>query len=297
MVCFATLVCAPQARSQSLTATVDGWKLVVRTTIDSGGVDHRHWTTSTIWIAGNLSRTELAGTRASTMGPGMTPIIVVDDSAHTMTSIVDHFRNAHVIKLPATPQLGRLHDATSRFIVPPTMTTHDLGAGEPILGHPTHKYSVTMSYVAEEPLMGAPCKRTVNSEETIWAATDLQREESLRKYVRESKPLTNVELGPVMDSLQRLQLHRERLVNGLILRSATTFTKPGSAAKVTTSIDVLELTHGPIPKSMFAVPAGYTIMPTPTRPPSRAIDSAVKARIATRDSVVRTRVRAAICEQ
>jgi hypothetical protein len=41
------------------------------------------------------------------------------------------------------------------------MTSQDLGPGEPILGHPTHKYSVTMSYVAQTTVLGAPCKRTM----------------------------------------------------------------------------------------------------------------------------------------
>jgi hypothetical protein len=298
---LAALACAAQLSGQTPAGTVDGWKLVVRNTIDSGGVDHRHWTTSTMWIAGYLTRTEVSDPRLVGVVPSFTPATtVVNDSAHTMTFIVDRSRSASVTQLAATPQLGRWSDTTSRFITAPTMTMHDLGAGEPILGHPTHKYSVTISYVAQEPLMGLPCKRTVSSEETIWAATDLQREENLRQYVRDSRPLTNVDLGPVMDSLQRLHLHRERLVNGLILRSAITLTKPasgGAANPVTTTMEVIELTRGPIPKSMFVVPTGYTVLPTPRSAPNPAAESALKARLAERDSIVRERVRAAVCDQ
>lgn len=250
-----------------------------------------------MWVAGHLARTELSDPRMAGAGPEFAlPIAIVNDSAHTMTFIVDRTRSASVTQLPAAPQIGRWNDTTSRFIVAPAMTMHDLGAGEPILGHPTHKYRITMSYVAQEPLMGLPCKRTVNSDETIWAATDLQREQNLRQYVRDSRPLTNVELGPVMDSLQRLRLHRERLINGLILRSATALTKPGSAVTVTTTLEVTELTHGPIPEAMFAVPAGYTTLPTPPRTASPAAESAARARIAARDSIIRTKVRAAVCE-
>lgn len=293
---FAALGFATQLGAQALTGTVDGWKLVVRSTIDSGGADHRHWTTSTMWVAGHLVRTEMSDARLSAM-PGFTyPVMIDNDSAHTVTAIFDRTRSASVTQLPATPPLGRWNDTTSRFITGPTMTMRDLGAGEPILGHPTHKYSVAISYVSQEPLMGGPCQRTVNSEETIWAATDLRREESLRKYVRDSKPLTNVELGPVMDSLQRLHLHRERLVNGLILRSSTALAKPGSEVKVTTIMEVMELTHGPIPKSMFVVPAGYSALPAPRVAPSPAAESTSRARMAARDSIVRARVRAAVCD-
>jgi hypothetical protein len=212
-------------------------------------------------------------------------------------ALLDNLRSAMVSPIGSTLQLNATNDSTSRFIVAPTMAMRDLGPGEPILGHPTHKFRITMSYVAQTTLLGSPCRRTANSVETIWVAADLQREEQLRIYVRDSRPTTNAEFGPVGDSLARLRLHRERLINGLILRDETVLTKPsagGTPAKVTSTTEVLELSHGPIPRSMFAVPAGYKMLTRPARGP---VDSAsLKARRAAIDSSVNVRMHALMCD-
>ena len=137
----------------------------------------------------------------------------------------------------------------------------------------------------------------MNDVETIWVATDLPRNEQLRKYMGDSRPTTNTELGPVGDSLARLRLHRERLVNGMIVRDEVVLTRPSAAGppvKVTYTTEVLELSHGPIPRAMFAVPAGYQMLTRPTRSP---IDSAtLKARRAAIDSSVSGRMHALMCD-
>lgn len=285
--------------AQTPGGNVDGWKLTVRTTVDSGSLDHKHWNTNTMYIAEHFVRTEVTEAHLTRMPPGIeVPITITDDSAHTMTMLMGRFRSATVRKLASAPTLSK--DSTSRFIVAPTMTMRDLGPGEPILGHPTHKYSVTTSFVAQKTLFGSPCKLTARNVETIWAATDLQREEKLRKYVRDSRPIAGTELGPVDDSLQRLQLHRERFVNGLILRSEVAHTKPaagGTKTAVTLTMEVLELSKGPIPRSMFAVPADYSTIAMPARPARTAADSAAfMARRAKIESTLKAGMHASICD-
>ncbi len=295
---LAALICTTRLSAQTPTGTVDGWKLTVRLTTDSGNLDHKHWLTRKMVIAGHFVRTEMPDAPIP-LGPrGIhTPTMISDDSAHTTITLLDNVRSAMVTPIGSTVQLPAINDSTSRFIVAPTMAMRDLGAGEPILGHPTHKYSISTSYISQTAMLGSPCKRTVNSVETIWVATDLQRVEQLRKYVLDSRPTTNVELGPVGDSLARLRLHRERLINGLILRGESVLTKPSAAGapiKVTMTTEVLELSHGPIPRSMFAVPADYKMLTRPTRPP---VDSAsLKARRAAIDSGVSGRMHALLCD-
>ncbi len=267
-------------------------------TTDSGSLDHKHWFTRKIVIAGHFVRTEMPDGPIPPGPRGIhTPTLISDDSAHTTIALMDDVRRAMVSPIASTIQLPAMNDSTSRFIVAPTMAMRDLGAGEPMLGHPTHKYSISTSYVAQTTLLGTPCRRTTNSVETIWVATDLQRVEQLRKYVLDSRPTTNVELGPVGDSLARLRLHRERLINGLILRGESVQTRPsaaGATTKVTFTTEVLELSHGPIPRSMFAVPADYKMLTRPTRPP---VDSAsLKARRAAIDSSVSVRMYALMCD-
>lgn len=293
MIGLAGMALAVQLHAQG---TIDGWKITVRTTTDSGSLEHKHWFTRTMWIAGHFVRTETQEL-SSVARPGALAAAISDDSANTTMLVVDKTRTAMASALPATVRLQLPNDSTSRFIVAPAMTTRDLGAGEAILGHPTHKYRVTTSYVSQTTVLGSPCKRTVNSVETIWAATDLQREEQLRKYVRDIRPATGIELGPVGDSLRQFALHRERLINGLILRSEVASARPsarGAPIKVTVTTDVLELSHGPIQRSMFVVPADYKIIPPPKRPP---LDSAqLKARRAAVDSSVSGRMRALMCD-
>ena len=270
----------------------------MRSSMDSGSLDHKHWLTSNITVAGHLVRTELTDARVPAVTGSST--VIVDDSLHTMTILFDRSRTATVRTLPSTPRLGRANDSTSRFIVAPRMTMRDLGAGESMLGHPTHKYSVSTSYVAQTTLLGSPCRKTVNTVETIWVATDMQREEKLRAYVRDSRSLTSVELGPVGDSLERLRLHRERLISGFVLRSETALTKPsagGATSKITRSIVVLALSRGPIPRSLFAVPADYRIMPEPSLRPKTAADSAVMKRAqAKAESTMNARSRSSVCD-
>jgi hypothetical protein len=298
MLGLAALICAAQLDAQSPTGTIDGWALTVRTTTDSGSLDHKHWLTRKMRIAGHFVRTEVPDGPIPPAPLGMgTPTMISDDSAHTTTMLMANMRRAMVTPIGSTVHLNVPNDSTSRFIVAPAMSMRDLGAAEPILGHPTHKYSISTSYVAQTTMLGSPCRKTVNDIETIWVATDLQREEQLRKYVRDSRPATNAELGPVGDSVTRMNLHRERLVNGMILRDEVVLTKPSAAGppvKVTYTTEVLELSHGPIPRSMFAVPADYQMMP---RPPQRPVDSAaLKARRAAIDSSVRERMYALVCD-
>lgn len=248
-------------------------------------------------IAGHFVRTEMPDAPVPPVPGGIrTPTMISDDSAHTTIAILDNVRSAMLTPVGSTVTVSAANDSTSRFIVAPVMTTRDLGAGESILGHPTHKYSVALSYVAQTTFFGSPCKKTVNSVETIWAATDLQKVEQLRKYVRESRPAAG-EFGPVNDSLQRLNLHRERLVNGLILRSQLVRIKPGAGGattKVTMTTEVLELAHGPIPRSMFVVPADYKML---TRPTGMPVDSArLKARRESVDASARKRVHELVCD-
>ena len=297
MIGLAALVCTARLGAQTPTGTVDGWKITVRTTTDSGGLEHKHWMTSTMHVAGHFVRTELPDAPIPPGPSGIrTPTMISDDSTHTTIALLENVRSAMVTPIGSSIQLSATNDSTSRFIVAPAMTTRDLGAGEPILGHPTHKYTVTLAYVAQTTLLGSPCKKTVNSVETIWTATDLQRVEQLRKYVHDSR-LAGGEFGPVGDSLRKLNLHRERLINGLILRSQTVLTKPsagGATTKVTMTMEVLDLFHGPIPRAMFVVPAGYKMLTRPTRMP---VDSArLKARRESIDASLAPRMHALVCD-
>jgi hypothetical protein len=193
------------------------------------------------------------------------------------------------------------HDSAAHFVSAPTMTMRDLGPGEPILGHPTHRYSFTESYVAQTTLFDQPCKRTVNSVELIWTATDLPREEKLRRYVFDARPPTGTPLGYVNDSLARIRLHRERLVNGFLLRSESSITRPGAHGTNTTTkitMEVSELAHGPVPRSLFAVPDGFTLTgrAVPAAIRTRAESAALRERRAKVNSQVSERMHAIMCD-
>jgi hypothetical protein len=279
---------------------VDGWTMTVKSTVDSGSGTTPRVTVSRYRVSAHVARTDIQQQNFSSgLANAGTPVMLVDDSAHTTAVFLEHQRSATIIPASSRIDLAPRNDSLSRFIVPPVMTMSDLGAGEAILGHPTHKYSVATSHVSRITIGSRLCRRSQNSVEQIWTATDLDRQERLRNYVRDARANVTVERGPVPDSLARLRMHRERLVNGFVLRSITTNKAPdarGVVRTTTSTMEVTELEHGSIPRSLLAIPEGFTTITMPPQTPRNAAEStAVAARKARIDSAT-ARMSALLCE-
>jgi hypothetical protein len=224
--------------------SVDGWTLTVKSTVDSGRSAKPRVSISRYRVTARTARTDTERLDAAPSLEAVgNPVMLVDDSAHTTTQISERQRSAAVIAGSFNTDVTLSVDPTSRFIVSPTMTIRDLGAGERILGHATHKYSVSTAAVSRTTFGGRPCRRTIDSVEQLWVAADLPREERLRNYVRDVHVNLNVQHGAVPDSMARLRAKRERLINGFVLRSITTSKAPDATGVVRTTTTTLEVTE------------------------------------------------------
>ena len=159
---FVALTFAGQLRAQAPKGAVDGWTLSVKVDLDSGANTRHAVRTDRIYAAGRTIRIELdSAAFATAPGRGEPPAEILNGSAHTITMVYPKGRRAVVAATPAQAA----GDSAARFVTLPSMTLRDLGPGEAILGHPTHKYSVTTRYVIRTSIGGQPCRRTTDTDE------------------------------------------------------------------------------------------------------------------------------------
>jgi hypothetical protein len=256
---------APLAHAQSHLMP-DGWTLTIAVTSDSGAHAKPKTTLLRHRFAGHLLRMDSpTGTVQTASGAHVgLPYFIYDDSAHTRTLVDPRDRRASVTNESATPNRSSANFGFE-FVGHPRMSIEDLGDGEPIIGHPTRLYRVTVSFVSQQLFRGQPCRRTTDTVELLWTATDVPRVERLRAYVRDIPPAPADMNSQVTDSLRRFDLKRERMIRGFILRSILTTRKPtpaGGRLAVVSKMEVTELVHGPIARSLFTVPEGYSTTPT-----------------------------------
>jgi hypothetical protein len=122
----------------------------------------------------------------------------------------------------------------------------DLGAGEAILGHPTHKYRITTKATVN----GTPSETVTDS----WFATDLAgAEEGFKKF---SKSFGAQFSGGAAKGMQ--DAIASKMPKGFPLRSITNVTQSGKTSK--TTMEVTQVGKATFEASDFEVPAGIQLM-------------------------------------
>lgn len=254
----ATAVALP--RHAQAQAALDGWTMTVAISSDSGPGSQRHTAKLRHRFAGHLLRIDSPepSRYVSRDQTGTFPYFIYDDSAHTRATVEPRVKAVTLSDEPE-PLSRALRYSGFEFIRPPRLRVEDLGAAGAILGHPTRAYRVTVSFMAQQTFRGRPCRRTLDTVEQLWAATDLPRVERLREYVRDFPPAKTELHGQVIDSLRALDLRRERMIRGFVLRSVLTSRKPARTGSIvlTDRMEVTELSRGPIPRTLFVVPPNF----------------------------------------
>jgi hypothetical protein len=281
---------------------VDGWTMAMRSTADSEGVTSRMPTISHLYVTDHQVRSERKQEKLGNLDPRVDfPIQVTDDTARTTTSIFTNQRRATVSKTDRPLKLA-LDDSAGQFLTGPVMTTRDLGPGGTILGHPTRKYGIALTYVARTTFDGLPCRRTTNMSGEIWAARDIDDDARLRAFFDNARTQAVVSHGPVADSIGKLRVHQYRLINGLVLRSIITSKRADATGTVRTmksTMEVTELSRGPLARSLFQIPAEFktTKFPPVDRPFRTSAESVQFAKIrAGADASVKASLRRALCD-
>src|SRR5581483_346413 len=122
-----------------------------------------------------------------------------------------------------------------------TTTKHDvadLGAGEKILGHATHRYRVTTDFTMEMTAGGKTCSRATSSVSEMWIAPDLDLSSPMRMA------MGSFGLGDEPDAERSSTAGAQQLPKGLPLRTvirSTSRDASGAPRTVTTTMEYTEI--------------------------------------------------------
>jgi hypothetical protein len=141
----------------------------------------------------------------------------------------------------------------------------------------------------------------MNMSAEVWAARDIANDTRVAGYLRNAHVDVLAEHGPVADSLEKLRVRRERLIDGPVLRSVITTKRAdatGNVRTTTTTTEATELLHGPLARSLFQIPAGFTTAIFPPEAPFRTPAESVKfAEIGpAADMSIKASLRRALCD-
>lgn len=232
-----------------------GWTYTTNMTIDSGGVANRSSVAIRSYIMGGKLRIE--SVQVSNMAgadevEGMYQILNAADS--TMTMVMPTRRAATIMNVgglgagrPLVPQIEQ-HVKNSQV--------DDLGPGEKILGHATRRIRVTSEATVSVKLMTQSCTGVRNSVSEMWIAPDVDLSDALGEM---SKTMTAT-LGPM--GVPETSGSAEGMPKGTPLRTIAHVkgvNAHGDPITVTTTMEYVGLTHGPLDPSLFAAPAEFKV--------------------------------------
>lgn len=136
----------------------------------------------------------------------------------------------------------------------------DLGAGESVLGHRTHKYRLRQKYTMEMRIMGMRRSSTEESVTDQWVASDLKGvdERAMQRWAKSfgaGIKVTNPDMARAMER------YLKDAKGGLALKSMVVSTH-GDGKKTetdTTTMEVVELKNASHDASIFTWPDSYTV--------------------------------------
>ncbi len=225
-------------------------------------------------FASGVSRLDFSESmnRASMMGAGN--FMISNSAARTVTFVDPSKRQYMQLDLA---ELSR--DASNAMKAAPSMVSmkvtdvhvsmEPLGAGEKIEGYSTLKYRLTESYTMDLTMMGNETKTPTHTTSDIWIAPALNAlmNPSARPDVGKIAEAT----GPMAPLTSAIIKAYANVKPGVMMKRVSTSvsTQSGKTHTSTTTTLISNVKKGPIPASVFEVPAGYTKVDrgAPTRPP------------------------------
>jgi hypothetical protein len=240
------------AQRDSLRKTTEGWIVALRMTSDAPSGALSRGSSIRTWIAGDRARMEADTGRMPTSVTGAysvfnardrtMAVVMPADSTVTISDMAAMGSGAFVIK---TELSSVVRDSVE-----------DLGAGDLILGHPTRRYRISKAYSITYTVREQSCVKRVASVGESLVATDIA--DSITFGTLLGAGVMSPGLGSSFKTLEALRAHDPK---GLMLRSRGTLTESrdgGPTSTISTTIEVVELTHGPIADSVLDLPAAYT---------------------------------------
>lgn len=243
--------------------TSPGWMYTTNVTIDSGTAKRSSMAMKYQVTARNLRMefVQVSGMAEAGLVEGMTQIL--DDRDSSMTTVMPAQHMAMVMHL--NDLLG--NSPGFRAAMTPKIEPHvtssnveDLGAGERILGHATHRYRITTTGTIDVTIMGRTCTKRTDGVEEMWMAPDVDLMPAMQTMMKHYGSSTGAGV-PDLQQLGASGPHLKGTALRTVSRTAAT-DATGKAVPVTTTTEYVELSQAPIAASVFVVPADYQIMDT-----------------------------------
>ena len=240
---------------------VEGWSFISTTTSDVRGAPEM---SMQVRLAGPQLRVDfLKGTTGMT--PGAYMLLNAETSQLTMVSPKE--KSATVLPVGGmASMLGAVGAAGIMKIEIDnvSVTVEDLGAGDAILGHGTHRYRVKESHTMNVSVMGMHRSGTTATDTEMWIATDVSRTEQ-RAFEAFAANFAQSMGGAGFggDGMRKLTDELQRkMPKGLVLRQIATTRQTDQGGKETTSVtttEVKEFKQARLDEKLFEVPKDYVV--------------------------------------
>jgi hypothetical protein len=201
---------------------------------------------------------QVSGMATAAAAEGMVQIL--DDRDSSMTMVMPGQHMAMVMHLSET--LGNMPGMSAQMMpkVEQHITsnrTEDLGAGERILGHATHRYRVTQAGTMDVTVAGRTCTRKIDSVNELWLAPDVDLAPAMRTVMKHYG--SAIGAGTGASDIRAVGSDLKGTALRTITKSAG-LDAQGHPIAVTSTIEFVEMSQAPISASVFAVPADYQSM-------------------------------------
>jgi hypothetical protein len=136
----------------------------------------------------------------------------------------------------------------------------DLGAGERLLGHATHKYRVTQRYTIAMSMMGQSIQTTNASSSEVWMAADVPGADAMAKF---TESIGGSMTGGAPAAKPLADAMKGKMPKGTALKTVATMTVTQNSGTPTTTVSTVEvtaITKTDIDPAEFESPAGYEVM-------------------------------------
>ncbi len=234
------------AAAARVDAQTVGWSIAMKMTRDTGASATAGTTVSREWITPRMLRIEVDHGNAPASMRRNYMLMATDDSTVTMVSPA---RRTATVTL--RPPIHSSVEAISRSV---TNTLTDLGPAEPILGHPTRRYRRVSRGSVVESIAGHRCTVRIDATTEYWVAPDVNAgniaTSTLQRMDPEMAEVLTRATATAHDTMPRGTPLRE--VRRAVIRDGQEHTQTS-----TRTFEFTELSHGPIPDSVFQIPNGY----------------------------------------
>lgn len=250
---------ATAAAPSPVAVVVDGWTFTSTTKSTERGSPE---TTMTVQVAGASMRVDW-----QKAAPGMTPgtWMILDGETGRLTMVSPKEKTATILPVGGlASMLGSLGAAglMKMEVSDVVVSTTEDGAGEPMLGFPTRKYTMKQAYAMK--MSVGPIKRsgTVDNTTELWVAdVPVPEQKAFEAFAKNfSQNFTSAGFGGEgMKTL--LDEVAAKMPKGVALKSVSTSISDqgGRKSTSTTTTEVKEFKQASIDAKVFEIPADYKV--------------------------------------